>query len=571
MSLPAAAKYLLPILFLAAILRLALLDRFPTGITPDELHFVLNARAVYYRFTNMAADWSPLSLSPIPHESSSELPFLLLAPFVGPVPTNLFWARLPFVLVSLVSLFLVYRIVLILATPLLALLSALVFALNPYSIYVARTSFDAPLALLFFLLSLYLFLKLNRRRLFLVFIPLLLAFYTYIGTKVIWLPFVYLASFISFFHSRSRRPNLIIISLVSTLFYILWSVSTLNTSTRTSELWTPWSPQISSQVQLEKDQSLQNPLKNLLTNNFTVFARQFTFKYLNNFSPDILFLSGDHTFLVSLWKHGYFYSHEFILIILGVVYLLAHHRLLALTAIGFILLSPLPEAVRHDSIPAYAFHSILQYPFLYILAAAGSLYLIKTFKSKITAPLLVLVYLVSTVFFLDIYFFKYPVYQPEGFAFSRRVVSRIILEESKLGGRVVVLTREPDSLFRSYLFYTNLYQPSSFNQVKNVYANSRNPITFNNIIFTSDDRNYQPQKNDVLIVEKTLTDHQFAPSQLTVNHLGDAHALYSIYNSRLCQGQPLEPFSHHLNLFHLNIEHLPLSTFCTKFVNLTFN
>ncbi|MFA6602510.1 MAG: hypothetical protein WCT01_01770, partial [Candidatus Shapirobacteria bacterium] len=330
-------KLLVLALLLALSLRTIFLDRFPTGITNDELHFVLNSKSVFYRFTNMAGNWFPLSLNPIPSEISSELTFLLTAPFIGPFPTNLFFARLPFVLFSLGSIILIYLIVLKLASPLLASITALVCALNPYSIFVGRTSFDAPVASFFFLLSLFLILHL-KKYLILVLVPLFLAFYTYIGTKVIWLPFVLLISYFSYLQFKPRLRQLFYLVLVSTIFFLVWSVNTLSSSTRTSELWTPASPKITTQVQLELNQSLQNPLKPVLTNNLTVFVREFSAKYLNNFSPDILFITGDHTFLMSFWKHGYFYLVDFILILFGLIFLYQHHRNLLYLSLGAIAL-----------------------------------------------------------------------------------------------------------------------------------------------------------------------------------------------------------------------------------------
>ena len=81
------------ILLFAALIRLFLLNSFPTGISNDELHFVLNAKSVFLQFTDLARNgWNPLSLQTIPQEASSELTFLLAAPFIGSLPLSLFGA-----------------------------------------------------------------------------------------------------------------------------------------------------------------------------------------------------------------------------------------------------------------------------------------------------------------------------------------------------------------------------------------------------------------------------------------------------------------------------------------------
>ncbi|MFA6602461.1 MAG: hypothetical protein WCT01_01525, partial [Candidatus Shapirobacteria bacterium] len=229
------------------------------------------------------------------------------------------------------------------------------------------------------------------------------------------------------------------------------------------------------------------------------------------------------------------------------------------------------EAIRHDSIPAYAFHSVLQYPYFYILIGAGILFITGSFSKKYLSILFFLIYLFSLANFLDFYFFKYPVYQPEGFAFSRRLVAHYLALESTTGRKITVLTREPDSLFRNYLFYNQLYRRQSYDSVKSIYGQSRNHIVFNNITFSSDDRNYQPTTSETLVVERTLTEHNFFPSKFSINHLGDAHELFSIFNGQTCFGLKLDSFSHNLNFMDLSVEKLSPSQFCSKFISLTFN
>ena len=68
-----------------------LLNSFPTGISNDELHFVLNAKSVFLQFTDLARNGrNPLSLQTIPQEASSELTFLLAAPFIDSLPLSTF-------------------------------------------------------------------------------------------------------------------------------------------------------------------------------------------------------------------------------------------------------------------------------------------------------------------------------------------------------------------------------------------------------------------------------------------------------------------------------------------------
>ena len=177
------------ILVLVLFVHLLYLNLAPSGMTNDELHFVLNAKSVFLNFSNLANNWNPLSLTTIPHETSSELSFLFLAPIIGPLPTNMFTARLPLALLSVAVVYLLFLISQKLFNRKTALIIAYVAALNPWIFYVYRTVFDGPIAIFFLLLTLYLLLTLDKWLLTTLF-PITAAFYSYIGTKVIVFPFV---------------------------------------------------------------------------------------------------------------------------------------------------------------------------------------------------------------------------------------------------------------------------------------------------------------------------------------------------------------------------------------------
>jgi hypothetical protein len=56
------------IILLALVFRLVWLDKVPTGITDDELGFVLNAKAVFLTGKDLSGVWSPFSLTPVTGE-----------------------------------------------------------------------------------------------------------------------------------------------------------------------------------------------------------------------------------------------------------------------------------------------------------------------------------------------------------------------------------------------------------------------------------------------------------------------------------------------------------------------
>ena len=552
------------ILIVAALTRLAFLDRIPIGINDDELHFVLNSKSIFYNLKNINGN----RINLFSFEASS----LLFAPILGLLPTNLFTARLPYALIGILSIFLIFKITFTLTKNYnLALITALVTAINPWSIYVSRTSFDAPVAIFFFLLCLFLMIRPKPKYILLSIVPGFLAFNSYIGTKIIYFPFVFLSAyFLHKFFNKKYGLQYFIVVLFSFLITVIYSVllPNLSTGSRINELLTPNSQKIVDQVNLERRQSLQSPLKPLITNKYTVYTRNFIDKYLYSFSTDILFLNGDHAATGSLWKHGYFYYLDSILLILGIIYLYKNYLHFLILISVLLLLSPIPEAVRSDLLPAYVFHSSLQFPLLCIFVASGILFFWQTVSNKYFRLLFIFAYVFSFINFLDIYFFKAPIYQSESFPVSSRIISKYISLETKNNRQIYFLTRQPEVMFRNYLFYTNSFKKSDTSYIDSLYLSSRDNIHYQNVHFINT-QEFLPNTDDYILIYDTdnFIFYNKYPDKF-ISRLSDAGKIYSIYQGSACQDTPLETFTHNLNLLDLKIENLSQPQFCQKFITL---
>jgi len=553
--------YLLLILLLASFLRLFLLDRIPVGINDDELNFIINAKSIYFNFSFLKEKSSPLSFS----EASS----LIFAPILGPLSTNLFTAKLPYALIGVLSIYFIFHSTLNLTNnPNLSLLTSLVASLNPWSIYTSRTAFDAPIAIFFFILCFYLMTTKKSKYILLSTIPGFLAFNSYIGTKILYFPFIFITS--TFINKLTNKKFIklftivTIFSLFVTLHFII-SLPNQNIGNRLSELWTPNSLKIISQVNDERRQSLQPPIR-LFTNKYTIYFRNFLEKYLNNFSPNILFLKGDSTYTGSLWIHGYLYYIDAFLIVLGIIFLFKKNRFFLFLLLSLIIISPIPEAIRSDLLPAYVFHSSLQYPFILVLIGSGMYFIFElSNKFKLT---LMLIYILSVLNFLNIYFLKSPVYQPESFAFSRRLASKYIsLEEMNNPNDIYFLTKEPETMFRTYLFFNKHFLKENFTKIKHEYIVNNESFKFNNIHFIKD-VSQLPASTDYVLIADTYNFIFDTPPSLFITQLSDAGKVYSIYNSSTCLDISNKTYTDNLNIHDLAIENLSQIDFCNKFITI---
>jgi len=557
--------HLIIILLFSGTIRLIFLNKIPIGINNDELHFVMNAKSIFYNFTNLEGKINPLQLS--------EISSLIFSPIIGPLSNNLFTARLPYAIVGILSCLLIYLITLkFTKNNQLALISGLIMSLNPWSIYVSRTSFDAPIAIFLYLLTIYLLMLSKPKYILLSILTAFLAFHSYIGTKIIYFPIVLLSSLFLWKHNKQKNSTayaiVIFFSLVTTINFII-KLPVQLVGDRLSELQTPNSQIIKNQVELERRQSLQIPfLKVIFTNKYTIYFRNFIQKYLYNFSTDILFINGDHTSTGSLWKHGYFYYIDFFLIIIGLVFLYNKYKFFLFFIISLICLSPLPEAVRADKNPSYIFHSSFQFPLICIIVAAGVLYLLNKFTKTKLSNILVVFYLLSFINFVDIYFFKAPIYQPEAFRFSQRLLSKYLQLETEKNRQIFVLTQEPEVSFRSYLFYTNYYQKNKVNFIKEIYSKPTDNITFKNIHFINHQK-YLPNTSDFTLIYDSIN---FAfnsdESKIHISNLSDTGKIYSINRGLTCQNLILLPYPNNTNLKDLSIENLNELDYCQKYLTI---
>lgn len=552
------------IVIFSAIIRLIFLSVIPSGINNDELHFVMNAKSIFYGFTNIEGNLNPLKLG--------EVSSFIFSPIIGPFPSNLFTARLPYALIGCLSVVLIYLITNKLTGNIsLAIISALVVSINPWAIYVSRTSFDAPVAIFLYLLTIYLLSFPKNIYFLLSAFTGILAFNAYIGTKVIYFPLIVFSSYFlwKFNHQKKSKQYLAvtIFSLLITINFIA-GLSKNIVASRINEIQTPNSQTIKDQVNLERRQSLQIPIiRKLLTNKYTVYIKNFTKKYLYNFSTDIFFINGDHAATGSLWMHGYFYYFDFILIILGIIYLYLNHTNFLIFLSGLVLLSPIPEAIRSDTLPAYVFHSSFQFYYICIFIAAGIIFLWKLFPKKLFRSTIIFMYFLSFFNFIDIYFFKSPIYQPEAFKFSQHVLAKYIILETEKNREIFVLTREPEVIFRSYLFYTNFYKRNKYELIKNIYAQSKDVFILNNIHFINHIKYLPNEKNFSLIYETNNFDF-IKDKLLYISNLSDAGNIYSIDRGFSCQNLVLSTYPNNINLTNLNIDKLSEKDFCEKYITI---
>lgn len=567
---------------LAFLLRILYLNQFPVGIAHDEMDYIINAKAIWLTGKDISGTWSPFSLTAKKIGTpTSELLSLITSPITGPFKTSFFIARLPYAFASIILIFFLYLIVKKLIGNKTAIITAILMAINPWSFHVGRIAFDAPVAIMFYLIAFYFLIKKEGYKTLYSLPFLFFGFFSYHGTKLLFLPLVLSFLFIRFYLYKRKNENkkpILIILLFSLLMlgYFLTSLKYQSAGKRTNEFLLFASDKAAHAVNDERRSSLITPLTPFLSNKATYILKTSIKQYLGAFSTNFLFLTGEQTGALSNWIHGQFYYIDFFLLMLGVVVLYKKNKKVFIALTLLIIIAPIPSALSSKDV-SYVMRSSLLFPILSIFIACGIKFIIDSFKNKkLITSVFVLVYLLFLTNYFYIYFYRYPVYGAEGFFFSERVLSEYI---KKNKGPVFVLTNNPDTIYTQYLFYSDSY--NSKENARKIAANIQNKeYSFNNAVFIDNCEQAEQvyKQNKTLIVSASLSctkeGKDFVDSQnidqkehLDISNPADAGSIFYILNDTLCTNLSKSQYPQIKTSKDFQLQNMNLASFCHSWIN----
>ena len=215
-------KGIILIIFLASAVRLLGIGSVPYGFANDEVSYIMSgyeiAKTGGY---DIAGNFLPLSVNL--DSSLSPVPVYIIALFVKLLGLSSIVARLPFALMGVGIVAIVYFLVKeLFHNRKIAFLSALVLSFSSWHIVVTRTVWDVIPAQFFYLLGLYIFLKKVKKGSVLWSLPFfMLGFFSYHGTKVFFAFFIVLLLFL--FGKQLYRRKKEFLFFVSGIFLIFLS------------------------------------------------------------------------------------------------------------------------------------------------------------------------------------------------------------------------------------------------------------------------------------------------------------------------------------------------------------
>jgi 4-amino-4-deoxy-L-arabinose transferase-like glycosyltransferase len=558
------------IIVLAAILRLVWLDKVPNGISGDELTYVINAKAMFLTGSDISGTWNPLSVFlfkyPAYTAPQAELSYFLLMPFVGIMPFSLFAARIPFVIFSILSVLVMYFVVKELFNREVGIIASLIMAINPWFVYIGRTGYEASLVSFFFLLALYIILKAKGNKI-LVSIPVLfLAFYSYIGTKLSFIPFVFVAIVFAFFVvNKKKYLKQYIIVFLSCLLLVGFFLISTSKGLRLGEIFLPTDSSLAQQVDNVRKASIQTPLNSIFENKFTMYGRILFTKLFKSTASDYLFVTGDNFFSVA--RNGMFYILDAFFILLGFAVCYAKKKPVFWFLLTMILIGMIPQVFHTADINNFVYHLGMMFPFLIILIAAGIWEIINMYKNKVyfyaSSVIVFLLYSFLLFNFLNIYFFQFTL---KGFFdFNLRLVTKYAQINKGENREVDIYSPNASNIFSKYIFYTNGYGKNTSSAIKAIYKDKKYNI--DNVRFLGCDRTIDPNAiNKTIIYDSLCGDLKSEYPHLAISWLSDGGEAFAIFNDTSCKAYSFKPYPMNIKISDFSIEKQTPQKFCDTFI-----
>lgn len=456
-SMPTKIKLIL-ILSLAIILRFWQINSLPS-LNPDEAALGYNAYSLLQTGKDEHGQSWPIHFKSFGDYKPGGYVYLGM-PFIKIFGLTPLAVRLPNLIFSILTIYLLYKLVLILTNNSeLSTLTAFVLAVNPWHIQFSRGAWESGAALFFLTSGLYLFYKKSSLFSF----PLVAALYTYHSARLI-IPVLFLVLFIK--HYKSFVSKKFFISLtISAILCIPLVFSFLHSGGTTRLAGVGLS---ADKGPLSRSEELLNQhphftyYDRIIHNQRLLYVLSWGQKYLSHYDLNFLFINGDDVPRSKNPEMGQFYLIELPLVIFGIYFLLKNKKYNQLSFLTIVLLITAPLASSLTFQAPSALRALPEVLPLSILIGSGiyqfNLYLLKFVKWKLFGIcLFVICYLYSISYFLSSYFIHAP--QIYSFAWNRGFAQVIPeIQKEKDNYQNVFVTDKYDQPYILYLFFTQ-YDP----------------------------------------------------------------------------------------------------------------
>ncbi len=485
--------------FLGIILCIAILFRFwqlgnvPYGFLNDEVVAIYNADTLWQTHGYIVdGSFLPLNIHGVGNDLTP-VPVYIDSIFLGVFGMSPFVGRLPYALAGVGSVIILFLILDYLTkNNWISLGGAFAFAVSPWHIVVSRGAWESVMAIFFYLLGTYIFLKTFKKGSTLWSLPVFfLAFYSYNADKFFFVFFIIALLFWYRKNLLERKKELLIFicGLIVIIGSFFWVLKTSSSSRSAVLLWEskPFAQKIVSNVQTQILKSTAPlPLSKLYLNKPLEITKNVLNTYLIFFSPEYLFLIGD-TNLVNgygIFFQGEMYLIELPFLLLGIIYVFKKNNSQQLMLLIFgVLAAPIASALTFEMYTNYYFfRSNIAIPFLSALVGCGIYSVWKIIKNRtfifklsfITLVVLFYGFLISK--FIFSYYFQFATTGSNFWLSSTREVLDVVRKDSQEGRYVYMGTTDREFILQ-YAFFAKV-DPRKIQKVWR-----KDSFTLNNVSF----------------------------------------------------------------------------------------
>jgi 4-amino-4-deoxy-L-arabinose transferase-like glycosyltransferase len=457
---------LIAILFLAVALRLAQLDKYPVGFTPDEASFGYDAYSLLTTGKDQWGEPFPISFRSF---GDFKLPVYtyLTIPTVAVFGLNEFAVRLPNAIAGTLAVYAVYLMTLVMFKDRkIALFSALLLAISPWHLALSRGAFEANLTVLFMSLGVWTFYKGLTSAKWMALSALFFGIniFTYHSARLVT-PLIFLLLIL--WNSKITsfiKKNWVAIVIFGVFLALAFATIISGSGARAADI-TIFNPTDKWMSVFDERYGavfggLPYNIAVIFHNKYFGVIQKFIETYSTYLSPQFLFTQG-----AGEWTYGmisgrgvlYLFEIPFILVSLWFLIKNGFSGNKSLSLIVFwILVSIIPAALTKG--PGYAGNrAAVMMPAIQIFSAFGGIYLFNIVKKQIGRTMTILAYIfiifLSLVFFLEAYRFIAPRKGADGMLYGRREAMEFI-SESKTDYKTVIISRtlsEPQIYAAFYL------------------------------------------------------------------------------------------------------------------------
>lgn len=356
----------------------------------------------------------------------------------------------------------------------ISLLASFLLAVSPWHIQLTRGSFESSFSLFWFLIAVWFLFKglIKPKWIIASMIPFVISIYTYNTARVFTPMFLFVFYLVNakYLIKNFKYASLGFVTFVVLALPIVPFVLSGDASARYKLVSITDDKGLIPRIEERRNLSKLPPLlTKLIHNRYTYNTFYFSKNYLAHFTPDFLFLKGAGHRQHHVQGIGELYWVQAPFLLYGLYLLIKQKDQSLKVLLPWIFLAFVPVSMTNDSIPN-ALRTLIAVPVYQIFTAVGFIKVWEILKNKrqkiIILPIVIILFLINFVIYLNNYFVKYPITYSRDWQYGNKQVVKYI-EENQDKYDLIVFTRhygEP----HIFTLFNLKYDPAKYQSSKNL-------------------------------------------------------------------------------------------------------